>query len=191
MSGLDDLLVELTSGDELRAEAAVPGLVAKGAMAFPALQRLLDSPEVDHRWWAVRVLAQMTSPKLEWLLNALQDQAAEVRQCAALGLCSHPDIRSIPLLVRALSDSDTMVSSLASKALVAIGQPAGPTLIEALEQAPQAARVNILRTLSEIKDYRAVPTLMAALEEDSALMQHWAERGLERLGLDMVYLTPN
>ena len=32
--------------------------------------------------------------------------------------------------------------------------------------------------------------LMAALEDDSVMMQHWAEEGLERLGLNMVYLKP-
>jgi len=32
---------------------------------------------------------------------------------------------------------------------------------------------------------------MAALEEDSISMQFWAEEGLERLGLGMVYLKPD
>jgi hypothetical protein len=28
------------------------------------------------------------------------------------------------------------------------------------------------------------------MQEDSALLQHWAQEGLERLGLDMVYIKP-
>jgi len=44
--------------------------------------------------------------------------------------------------------------------------------------------------LAEIADHSAIPALMSALEDDSVMVQHWAEEGLERLGLDMVYLKP-
>jgi len=32
--------------------------------------------------------------------------------------------------------------------------------------------------------------MMQVMDEDSALLQHWAKEGLERLGLDMVYMKP-
>ena len=32
--------------------------------------------------------------------------------------------------------------------------------------------------------------MMKVMEEDSVLLQHWAKEGLERLGLDMVYIKP-
>jgi hypothetical protein len=32
--------------------------------------------------------------------------------------------------------------------------------------------------------------MMQVMEEDSALLQYWAKAGLDRLGLDMVYLKP-
>jgi HEAT repeat protein len=113
-----------------------------------------------------------------------------VRQVAALGLHSHPDETAIKPLVRALSDEDTMVSDLARNALVVIGKPAVPFLLDVSKSAPQRTRINALRALAEIADFGAIPTLMAALEEDSALLQHWAEEGLERLGLNMVYIKP-
>jgi hypothetical protein len=47
-----------------------------------------------------------------------------------------------------------------------------------------------LRALAEIKDHRAIPVMMKVMEEDSALLQHWAKEGLDRLGLDMVYMKP-
>jgi len=47
-----------------------------------------------------------------------------------------------------------------------------------------------MRALAEITDHRAIPALMAALDDESVMVQHWAEEGLERLGLDMVYLKP-
>jgi HEAT repeat protein len=187
---LDELLADLTSGDEARAENAVPALVAFGGEAFPALLGLLNSTDADQRWWALRTLAQSPHARTEWLLPLLDDSAAEVRQAAALGLYSHPDETAIKPLLRALSDADVMVSDLARNALVAIGKPAVPFLLDVSKDAPQRTRINALRALAEIADYGAIPTLMAALEEDSAILQHWAEEGLERLGLNMVYLKP-
>lgn len=190
MLSLEELLADLTSGDETRAENAVPALVELGEGAFPALRDLLVSPDVDQRWWALRTLAQSPRARTEWLLPLLDDPAPEVRQAAALGLCSHPDEAAIRPLIRALSDGNSMVSDLARSALVVIGKPAVPSLLEVPRDAPQRARINALRALAEIVDYAAIPALMAALGEDSAMLQHWAEEGLERLGLNMVYLKP-
>ena len=190
MPALDELLVDLTSGDETRAENAVPGLVAFGEDAFPALRDMLDSTNADQRWWALRTLAQSPRAQTEWLLPLLEDSSVEVRQAAALGLCSHPDEAAVKPLVRALSDEDAMVSELARNALVVIGKPAVSFLLEVPKDAPQKVRINALRALAEIVDYGAIPTLMAALEEDSAMLGHWAEEGLERLGLNMLYLKP-
>ena len=190
MPDLDDLLSDLTSGDETRAENAVPGLVELGEEAFPALRGLLKSEDADQRWWALRTLAQSPLLQTEWLLPLLDDSTPEVRQAAALGLCSHPDETAIRPLIRALNDGDSMVSDLARNALVVTGKAAIPSLLEIPENVPQRARINALRAVAEIGDYSAIPTLMAALENDSVMMQHWAEEGLERLGLNMVYLKP-
>lgn len=190
MAVLDQLLADLTSGDESRAEKAVPRLVELGEEAFPALRELMNSADADQRWWALSTLAQSPRAPAEWLFPYLDDPAPEVRQAASLGLCSHPDETAIQPLLQALSDSDTMVSDLARNALVAIGKPAVPSLLNFPKEAPQRARINALRALAEIGDYAAVPTLMAALEEDSVMLQHWAEEGLERLGLNMLYIKP-
>jgi len=187
---LDDLLADLTSGDESRAENAVPGLVELGEEVFPALRGLLESEDADQRWWALRTLAQAHQTVTEWLLPFLDDPSAEVRQAAALGLCSHPDETAVRPLIRALSDADSMVSDLARNALVSIGKAAVPSLLEVPGDAQPRARINALRALAEIGDHSAIPTLMAALEDDSVMLQHWAEEGLERLGLNMVYLKP-
>jgi HEAT repeat protein len=190
VSLLDVLLADLTSGDEMRAESAVPGLVELGEVAFPALRDLAKSTDVDQRWWALRTLAESPRARTEWLIPHLDDPAPEVRQAAALGLCHRPDETAIEPLVQALSDEDSLVSDLARNALVLIGKPAVPSLIDVPKDTPQRARINALRALAEIADYAAIPTLMAALDEDSAMLGHWAEEGLKRLGLNMVYLKP-
>ena len=198
MSSLQDLLSDLTSGSETRAENAVPALIDLGQEAIPALLDLTHSSEVDHRWWGLRVLAQSPHSQAEWLIPFLKDPAREVRQCAALGLAIKADESATQPLVQALSDEDSMVSSLAVNALVKIGSAAVPSLIEVVKRSPervegnasQSARIHALRALAEIRDHRAIPVMMKVMEEDSALLQHWAKEGLDRLGLDMVYIKP-
>jgi HEAT repeat protein len=197
VSTLQDLLDDLVSGDEARAEAAVPALIAMDADAVPALLDLTRSPDVDTRWWALRTLASSPQARTEWLVPFLNDPAPEVRQCAALGLAGKPDESSIQALIHALSDDDSMVGSLAANALVKMGGAAVPSLIEIVKHHPategkgaQSRRIHALRALAEIRDHRAIPVMMQVMQEDSALLQHWAQEGLERLGLDMVYIKP-
>ena len=188
------MLNDLTSGDEARAEAAVSALVDLGGQATSALLELTRSADADHRWWAVRVLAQTPHSETGWLVPFLDDPAPEVRQCAALGLAARPDEAATRPLIRALSDDDGMVASLAANALVRIGGAAVPSLIEVVKRRPDgssaAARIHALRALAEIRDHRAIPVMMQVMDEDSALLQHWAKEGLERLGLNMVYIKP-
>ncbi|MEP6895132.1 MAG: HEAT repeat domain-containing protein [Chloroflexota bacterium] len=191
MNNLQSLLDELSSGDESRAESAVPALIEMGESAIPALMDLARSPDADSRWWAVRTLAQSPLLRTEWLVPFLSnDSAPEVRQCAALGLGTKADESAIQPLVEALSDKDSMVGNLAMNALVKIGKPATPALIECVKNKTQSARILALRALAEICDHRAIPIMMQVMDEDSVLLQHWAKAGLERLGLDMVYIKP-
>jgi HEAT repeat protein len=201
VSSLQDLLTDLTSENETRAEEAVDSLINLGEEAIPDLLELTRSSDVDHRWWGLRVLAQSPYAKSEWLVPFLNDPAREVRQCAALGLAIKPEESATQPLVQALSDEDSMVSSLAVNALVKIGKAAVPALIDVVTPRPdwqsrvegnasQSARIHGLRALAEIRDHRAIPVMMKVMEEDSALLQHWAKEGLDRLGLDMVYIKP-
>ena len=190
VSALQSLLKDLTSRDEARAEKAVPALIELGEEAIPALLDLTNSADVDARWWALRTLAQSPLARTVWLVPFLNDPAPEVRQCAALGLATKPDEGAVSSLVQALSDEDTLVGNLAVKALVNIGKPAVPSLIEKVKSASRSARILALRALVEIRDPRAIPVMMQVMDEGSALLQHWAKEGLERLGLDMVYMKP-
>jgi len=190
VTALQDLINDLASGNEARAEKAVPSLIDLGEVAIPALMELTRSSNVDHRWWGLRILAQSPHCQANWLVPFLNDPAREVRQCAALGLAIKPDENATQPLIQALNDEDSMVSSLAVNALVKIGKAAVPSLIEVVKSASQSARIHALRALAEIRDHRAIPIMMKVMEEDSALLQHWAKEGLDRLGLDMVYIKP-
>jgi HEAT repeat protein len=172
VSALETLLADLTSGDESRAEAAVPLLAALGDAVIPSLRGLLDSPDMDVRWWATRTLASLPSLDPGLLLPSLADAALEVRQCAALGLSSHPSEAAIQPLIRALSDPDGLVANLSAGALVAVGKPAVESLLEVLKDAPQSARIHAMHALSEIADPRAIQSMIAVMSEESAMLHY-------------------
>jgi HEAT repeat protein len=192
VADLQQLLEDLSSGDEARAEEAVVALIEMGQAAIPALLDLSRAEQADSRWWAIRTLAQSPLAQSDWLIPfLLNDPAPEVRQCAALGLAIRPDESAIGPLVQALSDVNSMTANLAMNALVKIGKNAVPALIErVIDKSSQSARILALRALADLRHHRAIPVMMQVMEEDSVLLQHWAKEGLERLGLDMVYIKP-
>ena len=188
MLSVDQLLEELMSGDEARAENAAFQLAQLGGSVFPALDALLESSDADHRWWAVRTLAQMSEVDENSFIEALNDVSSEVRQAAALALAAHPAEEAAPALVRALNDEDAMVQTLAANALCTIGKPVVPIIMEEFPQASPSVRIHMKRVLAEVRDPRAIPIMMKAMDDDSAILHHWCEIGLQQLGLDMVYL---
>ncbi len=191
MTELDSLCAELTCGDDERAEKAAGCFPEFGAAGLQALRRLIKAQNADERWWAVRAMAGFEIGTTIDLLEALQDKSSDVRQASAMAFCHHPDPRAVLPLVQVLDDPDPMTARLASNALVQIGADATLALLNVLINGKQSARLEAVRALAEIKDTRAIPGLMKALETDSALMQYWAGLGLDKLGVGMVYLKPD
>jgi HEAT repeat protein len=195
---MHELLAELTSGDDARAENSIPAILELGMAAIPELVKLTQAGEVDSRWWAVRALAASPLTRTDDLIPLLSDSAPEVRAAAALALCNHPHENAVTALIKTLSDEDPLTAGLAGNALVKIGSPSVPSLLEVMNdrvepgqnKASTSSRIIALRALSEIRDHRAIPVMMKSLSEESAVLQYWAQEGLEKLGLDMVYLKP-
>ncbi len=187
---MKNLLAELTSGDDDRAEKSIPAIIELGMDAIPLLLELTHSESADWRWWAVRALAASPHTQTDDLLPLLSDSAPEVRAATALALCQHPHENAIPSLIVALADTDSLTAGLAGNALVKIGSPSVIGLLQVMREAPIQIRILALRALAEIRDHRAIPVMMNSMNEDSALLQYWAQEGLERLGLNMVYIKP-
>jgi HEAT repeat protein len=189
---LQNLLAELTCGDDTRAENSIPALIQLGMAAIPALLDLTRAEEMDSRWWAVRALAASPHTRIDDLVPLLSDPAPEVRSAAALALCDHPHESAVEALIKTLADEDSLTAGLAGNALVKIGSPSVLSLIEVAKDASRGIRTRIsaLRALSQICDHRAIPVMMRTLSEESALLQYWAQEGLNRLGLNMVYVKP-
>lgn len=191
MPDLAALLEQLVCGDDGRAEEAAAQLVEMGAEAVPALLNLLESADPEHRWWATRSLATIDEPAARvGLVKSLRDAEVSVRQCAALGLREHPTAQAVPDLITMLGERDALSARLAADALAAVGAEAVPALLKVATSGPPRARVEAARALARMEDRQAVPALLALLDDPSAVVQYWAEEGLERMGLGMVYFEP-
>jgi len=191
MDELSDLVTKLLADDDT-ARQATEELAAQGSASLTAIQSLLAHEQADVRWWAVRtcVIIQDNVDIAPLLIQALQDPDPAVRQCAALGLQQRPDDRAVTALIAALSDPDSLVARLAANALAATGQAAVPELINLVENSSSKVRLEAVRALALTGDTRSIPTLFNALESDSSLMEYWANEGLDRMGVGMVFFKP-
>jgi HEAT repeat protein len=183
------VISELFSGEDGRA-AAVVGQVREADL--PALLAALLRPDRDVRWWAVCALGHLPGAEATAALARLAaDEDADVRAAVLHGLGQRAAVEAVTPLLFALDDPSEYLARLATDALARIGAPAVPGLIQALRQDAQArVRGNAARALAAIADPASIPALMAALEDESALVRHWADAGLERLGVGMVYFEP-
>jgi HEAT repeat protein len=179
---------QLTSGNDTAAEAAVKQLASHGKKAIPALAAVFKGGDADARWWALRALAEIKAPgAAEILIEGLADMEASVRYCAGLALRENPHTAAIPALAALLGDEDRMLAQLAGDALAAVGAEATEALLEVVESGAQAARIAAVRALAGIGDLRSVSTLFRLLDEDSVLLEYWANQGLERMGIGMTF----
>jgi HEAT repeat protein len=191
VNGYPDLLDELSCGDDERAETALSHLVAWGSEVVEPLGERLLSPDADVRWWAVRALAEVHDPRVpDLLIKALSDPDKAVRWCAGLALRQHPSEQAAASLLHLLSDEDALTRRLAGDALVAIGSPVVPQLLEQMQHGVHVSRLEAVRALARIADERSIPALFAAVDERSALIDYWAGEGLEKMGVGMVFYRP-
>jgi HEAT repeat protein len=191
MKDLQKLIEELTCGDEQRAEAVVLRIADFGEEAAVLLQELTNHPDAEVRWWALRAMTEIPSERSKnTLLSALGDDDQGVRYCAVVGLRQLPTAEAIPTLIDLLNSPDQMLARLASDALIHNGEEAVPALLAAMENGPHNARLEAVRALAHIGDKRSIPELFSALEEGSAMLEYWANEGLEKMGIGMVFFKP-
>lgn len=193
MEALDFLCSELISGDDTRAECASIKFKEYGFSGLEALRILFKSSIPDHRWWVIRSISsfELSDEIFADLLTGLEDNWCEVRQAAALAFLHRPSLAAAPALIERLSDSDPLTARLASYALCELGRSVSNNLLVVLNNGKLTARVEAMRALSEIKDTRTISEIMKFLEDDSALVQHWAKEALDKMGVGMVYLDPS
>lgn len=193
MTALDDLLAQLISGDDTKAEQAAQLLPDFGDTAYQKILANLNHSDPDVRWWSVRVLCNFNRPEISKIfIEKLSDESKAVRQCAALGLSIHPDAGAVPALIKLLSEDDTLLPRLAGNALIEIGKEATPELLKLLndEASPRQEKLEATRALALIGDTDAIATLFELIDNDSALLGYWANQGLDNMGVGMAFFDP-
>jgi HEAT repeat protein len=185
---LEALLHDLTSGDDRRAESSAQKIMHMEAHVMAPLLSMLNSSDPDHRWWATRALATLKQPAAsEGLCQSLKDPNPSVRQCAALGLRERPSVAAIPSLIVSLGDPDRLVARLSGDALIAVGPLVIVPLSDAAQSTNPSVRIEATRSLAMISSPQTIPALFAALNDPSPLVEYWAEEGLNRLGIGMLF----
>lgn len=192
MADLQNLLDDLASGDEDRAQAAVPALTMHGSKAVQALASLVRSPIADRRWWAAYALAAFQGDRLaqDLLIQTLEDSTDAVRQCAALALKQNPTASAVEPLVRLMRGHDRLAARLAGDALGAVGVAAVPALTRASKDPNPGVRIEAVRALAQMKHPDAIGPLFNCLDDPSSVVSLWAEEGLDRLGIGMIFFKP-
>ena len=118
----------------------------------------------------------------------LQSYWPSTRRTAASNLSQYAAEadKVVPALIKALSDSDKGVRLNALVALKAFGdspKAAGPVLKQMLEHEPNSdIRKEAASVLGSIKDQAAIPSLIAALDEQDSEVRVEATRALGRYG---------
>lgn len=186
-----ELLEALASGDDERAEAAAVALSRLGDAALPAMRELLARLDVDSRWWATRTIGGIDSAAaVQLLIGQCADPDPDVRACAiyALGALGERAAEAVSTLVQRLGDSSVYVGQLAADSLARIGRAATPPLIDTLANGTPHVRGRAARALAQLADPAAIPALIAALDDDSPIVEYYADIALQKLGVGMVLL---
>jgi HEAT repeat protein len=187
----EELLTALASGDDGRAEEAALALIRMGDDALPIVRGLLSSPDVDSRWWATRTIGQIDSAEA---VAALADQCADldpdVRACAVFALGTYREwaAEAVPILIEKLADPSVYVGQMAADSLARIGPPATPTLIKALQDGSTTVRGRAARALAQLADKSSIPALIASLEDESPIVEYYADIALQKMGVGTVLI---
>lgn len=190
LNELVDVLADSAADDRQR-ESAARALALLGDDALVPLRRLLGMGDADQRWWVARTLAAIGGPSsVTILIETLSDRDPDVRACAAMGLGKLAAPEAVGPLVHCMADESTYVGRIAGNALIRIGKPAVPTLIEALGRKSPAARAGAARALVSVESHDAIPALISALNDESAIVTYYAQEAFERLGVGMVFVKP-
>jgi HEAT repeat protein len=192
MAELDQLLEDLTSEDEDRAQAAIPALSVHGPAAVQLLTQVLDSPIADRRWWATYALSVFKAdPQAQnAIIRMLRDPDNAVQQCAALALKHNPSPDALGPLLHSLRSKDRLTARLSGDALAALGSASVPQLAEASKDPSPAVRIEAVRALAEMRHPDAIGPLFKCIDDPSSVVTHWAEEGLDRLGIGMMFFNP-
>lgn len=146
-------------------------LLLRDHLAFRQALKLADSSIAVERVGAMIMLGELRDPRsLSTLAQATRDRRRQVRWQATAALAELKDVATIPVLIPMLKDGSQptladaydqtpMARSVAADAIVALGAPAVPALIVALDDASAQIRGAAADCLGRIGNADALPAL--------------------------------
>lgn len=163
------LLVEPIIGDPMESKSERKGLIARLEKDW-----ILESEFAD----IVEDADEMDS-----LLDALHDPNP-TRQAEAAGILVDKGVAAVGLLIVELRNENHSVWMLAAAALVKIGYPAVPALLNVLEVKRESESVQMLvvEVLGQIGHPDAIKPLIATLESESSPLRTAVAIALVRIG---------
>ncbi len=166
LAGLTDVLWELEHDIQDAADMAVRHL---GPGALPTLLKLLQSDNWKLRRGAAWALGRVRDvAAVPGLVQVLYDEDNLVATEAAIALGEIRDQAAIPWLMETLSHSNWRVRKAAAQSLSAIGKPAFPALIGALDSAEEDVRPLVIDALKDSDDLTVTTALLEATHSASA-----------------------
>ncbi len=120
------------------------------------------------------------------LIAALRDENPEVRAQAAKALGHLHLVSACPALVAALYTHDEGLAGQVRHALLQLGSPAVPDLLEAAHSSDPWVRWHALRALGDLRDARCIPALVEALADSDHAVAWMAARDLAPMGSRVV-----
>ncbi len=152
--------------------------------AVAGLARALQDPDEYVRKSAVMALRRISgTPAGEALRQALSDRSEQVVLQAVNGLRDIRDKGAVEPLIRVLARRERSLQLSATEALVRIGPEAVPQLMAVFEDKALRRKIGtqVMKILVEIGP-RAMDALLAALQQDSQVIQVTAISVLGRVG---------
>jgi HEAT repeat protein len=189
--GMNDLIEAILSGDDARAERALPAIAAYGDVAVSLLARQMAGAHADARWWIARTLAAIPTPQSVLLLiQMMDDHDSDVRACAAMALGELSAAEGADALIAHLADESAHVAEICTMALSRLGTTAVSALVRALQNSDSPTRIRAAKALVPIESHEAIPALIHALDDENAIVSYYAEDALLRMGVGTVLLKP-
>jgi HEAT repeat protein len=175
-----DIQIDLLHDSDwvVRREAVITlGEMADERCVEPLVRALRDG-DWQVREAAVEAVAEVGPPAVDMLVQYVRDWESRKYVIRALGKIN--DERVLDPLISYLKSDE--FKDDATRALVDLGKPAVPKLIEALNSQDDFVKKQSILALGEIQDPQAVDPLIALLQDTDWLVRLTAASSLEKIG---------